>query len=168
MIKAGTGLAVGAADSAALDASLQAVERSGSDRADLALVFVTGDDALPRTHQALHAVRRVTGARAVLGCSGTGVLTERREAEGESAVAVLAVRCDRLVTTPFLFERQDDRGNLGVEVAEKIGGTVAEGGCVVVLPDARGCSPELLLSQLNDALGFLPLLGAVAAGAPMF
>ena len=168
MISVGSGLGFGvAADNAALEASLEAMTRSGADAADLALVFTSGD-VYPRARQVLHTVRRVTGARAVLGCSGTGVLTERREAEGESAVAVLAVRCDRLVTTPFLFERQDDRGNLGVEVAEKIGGTVAEGGCVVVLPDARGCSPELLLSQLNDALGWVPLLGAVAAGEPMF
>ena len=168
MISAGSGLGFGvAADNAALEASLEAMTRSGTDAADLAFVFASGD-VHPRAHQVLHTVRRVTGARAVLGCSGTGVLTERREAEGESAVAVLAVRCDRLVTTPFSFERQDDRADLGTELAEKIGGTVAEGGWVVVLPDARGCSPELLLSQLNDALGWVPLLGAVAAGAPMF
>jgi small ligand-binding sensory domain FIST len=168
VIAAGTGLAVGPADNAALEASLQAVERSGSDAIDLALVFVTGEDALPRTHQALHAVRRVTGARAVLGCSGAGVLTEQREAEGGPAVAVLALRCDRLVATPFLFEGQDERATLGTELAETIGGTVAEGGCVLVLPDARGFRPEPLFSQLGETLGFVPLLGAVAAGAPMF
>ena len=73
MIAAGTGLAVGGTvDNAALEASLQAVERSGTDRADLALVFVTGD-AHARAHEALHAVRRVTGAPVVLGCSGTGI-----------------------------------------------------------------------------------------------
>src|SRR5437867_3192655 len=168
-IQAGSGLAVGGtADNAALEASLQAVERSGSDAADLALVFVTGDDALPRMHQALHAVRRVTGARAVLGCSGAGVLTERREVEGEPAVAVLAVRCERLVATPFLFEQQGERPDLGIELAQRIGATVAEGGCVLMLPDAVGCNPAALLAQLHAALGFVPVLGAIAAGAPMF
>ena len=168
-IQAGSGLAVGGtADNAALEASLQAVERSGSDAADLALVFVTGDDALPRMHQALHAVRRVTGARAVLGCSGTGVLTERREVEGESAVAVLTIRCERLVATPFVFEGQGEREQLGAELSQRIGATVAEGGCALVLPDAMGCNPQALLSQLDETLGFVPVLGAVAAGAPMF
>ena len=82
MIAAGSGLAVdGAADNAALEASLEALGRSGTDRADLALVFVTGD-ALPRAHAALHAVRRVTGARAVLGCSGSGILTDRLDPAG--------------------------------------------------------------------------------------
>jgi small ligand-binding sensory domain FIST len=168
MLAAGTGLAVGgAADNAALEASLEAIERSGADRADLALVFVTGD-AHTRAHEALHAVRRVTGAPVVLGCSGTGILTERREVEGEMAVAVLAVRCERLVTTPFSFERQGERRDLGTELAQRIGSTVAEGGCALVLPDAMGCNPPALLTQLHDALGFVPVLGAVAAGAPMF
>src|SRR2546428_14079975 len=92
MIAAGSGLAVdGAADNAALEASLEALGRSGTDRADLALVFVTGD-ALPRAHEALHAVRRVTGARAVLGCSGSGILTDRREVEDPPAVPLPAGR----------------------------------------------------------------------------
>src|SRR5215813_5678826 len=168
MIAAGTGLAVGdAADNAALEASLEAIERSGATRADLALVFVTGD-AHARAHEALHAVRRVTGAPVVLGCSGTGILTERREVEGELAVAVLAVRCDRLVATPFSFERQGERPDLGTELGQRVGPTVAEGGCVLVLPDAMGCNPTALLAQLHDSLGFVPVLGAVAAGEPMF
>src|SRR3989442_2853287 len=168
MIAAGSGLAVGgAADSAALEASLDALGRSGTDRADLALVFVTGD-AYPRAHELLHAVRRVTGARAVLGCSAAGILTDRGEVEDEPAVAVLVVRCERLVATPFLFERQGERSDLGIELAQRIGGTVAEGGCALVFPDAMGCNPAALLGQLHEALGFVPVLGAVAAGAPMF
>jgi small ligand-binding sensory domain FIST len=168
MIAAGTGLAVGgAADNAALEASFEALERSGADHADLALVFVTGD-AHTRAHEALHAVRRVTGAPVVLGCSGTGILTERREVEDDLAVAVLAVRCERLVATPFSFERQGEQRDLGTELARRIGPTVAEGGCALVLPDAMGCNPQALLGQLHDALGFVPVLGAVAAGAPMF
>ena len=168
MIAAGTGIAVGgAADNAALEASLEALERSGTDRADLALVFVTGD-AHTRAHEALHAVRRVTGAPVVLGWSGTGILTERREVEDDLAVAVLAVRCERLVATPFSFERQGEQRDLGTELARRIGPTVAEGGCALVLPDAMGCNPPALLGRLHDALGFVPVLGAVAAGSPMF
>jgi small ligand-binding sensory domain FIST len=168
MVTAGTGLAVGGtADDAALEASLEAIARSGTDRADLALVFVTGD-AHSRAHEALHAVRRVTGAPIVLGCSGTGILTERREVEDGLAVAVLVVRGERLVATPFSFERQGERPDLGAELAQEVGPTVAEGGCVLVLPDAIGCNPPALLGKLGEALGLVPVLGAVAAGAPMF
>src|SRR2546428_570601 len=168
MVAAGSGLAVGGtADNAALEASLQALANSGADRADLALVFVTGD-AYGHAHALLHAVRRVTGAPVVLGCDGVGVWTEKREVEGESAVAVLVVRSERLVATPFLLEGQGERPDLGTELAERIGATVAEGGCVLVLPDAIGCNPPALLTQLHDALGFVPVLGALAAGEPMF
>ena len=171
MIAAGTGLAVaGEADNAvagaALEASLAAIEGSGTDHADLVLVFA--NEAYADAPDALHAIRRVTGARVVIGCSGTGILTERREVEGEAAIAVLAVRAESLVATPFAFERQGRRPELGRELAERIGPTVAEGGCVLVLPDARGCNPPALLGQLHDALGFVPVLGAVAAGGPMF
>src|SRR5262249_34339013 len=93
---------------------------------------------------------------------------DRREVEDEPAVAVLAVRSDRLVATPFLFERQGERPNLGTEGAQRIEGTVAEGGCGLVLPDAHGCNPAALLTQLHELLGFVPVLGGVAAGAPMF
>src|SRR5882672_2255301 len=168
MVAAGSGLAVGGtADNAALEASLQALANSGADRADLALVFVTGD-AYGHAHALLHAVRRVTGAPVVLGCVGVGVLTEQREVEGEPAVAVLVVRSERLVATPFLLEGQGERPELGTELAERIGATLAEGGCVLVLPDAIGCNPPALLTQLHDALGFVPVLGAIAAGEPMF
>jgi len=171
MIAAGTGLAVaGEADNAVaeatLEASLAAIERSGTDHADLALVFT--NDAYADAPDALHAIRRVTGARVVIGCSGTGILTERREVEDAAAIAVLVVRSESLVATPFAFERQVRRPELGRELAERIGPTVAEGGCALVLPDARGCNPPALLGQLHDALGFVPVLGAVAAGGPMF
>src|SRR5687768_16575806 len=144
MIAAGTGLAVGGtADHAAREASRHAIERSGTDRADLALVFATGA-AHARAAEVLDAVRRATDAPVVLGCSGTGILTERREVAGELAVAVLAVRSDRLLATPFAFERQGERPDLGTEIGQLVGPTVAEGGCVLVLPDAIGCNPAPL------------------------
>ncbi|MGH7303171.1 MAG: FIST signal transduction protein, partial [Candidatus Rokuibacteriota bacterium] len=61
-----------------------------------------------------------------------------------------------------------ERRELGAELGHRIGSTVAEGGCALVLPDAMGCDPPALLSRLHAALGFVPVLGAVAAGAPMF
>ena len=181
MIAAGSGLAVGgSADEAALEAALQALDRSQADHADLALVFATAD-AYARGHQLLHAIRRVTGARAVVGCSGVGVLTERMEFEAgasavpeptaavPSAVAVLLIRGEEIAVAPFLVEDQEGRGaEAAPEVAETIGATVAEGGCVLLLPDPVGLSPRTLLDGFHEALGFLPVLGAVAAGPPFF
>ena len=181
MIAAGSGLAVGGSpDEAALEAALQALDRSQADHADLALVFATSD-AYPRGHELLHAIRRVTGARAVIGCSGVGVLTERMEFESggargtspegppPSAVSVLVIRGEEMVVAPFLLENQAGRGaEAAAELAEKIGPTVAEGGCLLILPDPVGLQPQALLDGLHASLGFVPTLGAVAAGAPFF
>ena len=166
MLAAGSGLAVGGApDDAALEASLAALAASGAPHADLALVFVSSD-AGPRAHELLHAVRRTTGARVVLGCSGAGVLTELREVEQGPAVAVLVARDERLVVTPFLLAAQGPA--TGEEVAQRIGPTVAEGGCLLVLPDGLGLRPRALLDGLHEALGFVPVVGAVAAGESTF
>lgn len=169
MIAAGSGLAASPSpESAALDACLEAVGRSGCDRADVALVFATGE-ALDRAHELLHVVRRVTGARAVVGCSGTGVLTERGEVEGRAAVAVLTLAGEGLVATPALVETQGEIGGAaGSDLAERIAATVAEGGCLLVLPDPSGLEPRAMLGALADTLGFLPVVGAVAAGTPFF
>ena len=169
MIAAGSGLAASPPrESATLDACLEAIGKSGSDHADLALVFTTGE-ALEHAHELLHVVRRVTGARAVVGCSGTGVLTERGEIEGRPAVAVLTVTGEGLVATPALVETPGEiAGAAGSDLAERVARTVAEGGCALVLPDPRGLEPRAMLGALADALGFLPVVGAVAAGTPFF
>jgi small ligand-binding sensory domain FIST len=166
---AGSGLAVGLPPAdAALEASLAALAGAGADHADLALVFATGD-AYPHAHAMLYAVRRVTGARAVVGCSGGGVLTERREVEDEPAVAVLAVADPRLVVTPFLVEALADADAAGAEaLARQTGAGVAEGGCLLVLPDTEGLDPRALLAGLDEHIGGLPVVGGVAAGAPLF
>src|SRR5574337_1084806 len=171
MIAAGSGLAVsGSPDEAAIEASLQALDRGQADHADLALVSATAD-AYPRSHELLHAVRRVTGARAVVGCSGAGVLTERMEFElpSPAAVAVLMVRGEELVAAPFLLGDQASRAaEVALDVAEKVGPVVAEGGCLLILPDPVGLQPRALLAGLEERLGFVPVLGGVAAGTPFF
>ena len=169
MAAAGSGLSTlpGAAD-AALDASLAALAAAGCDHADVAFVFVTGD-AHAEAHALLHAVRRVTGARAVVGCSGAGVLTDQREVESETAVAVLAVRDDRLNAMPFLIDDLAAAGDdTGPRIARRVAETVFQGGCVMLMPDVRGLDARGLLGRLDDALGFVPVVGAVAAGMPLF
>ena len=170
MIAAGSGLATSArADDAAIKASIDAMTMSGAESAEFAFVF-TSADAQPLAHEVLHAVRRVTGARAVVGGSGTGVLTERGEAEGVPAVAVLAVSPGgRLLATPFSAsgrERLD--AEVAQEIADRAGATLAEGGSLLIVPDAMNLDPRALLRGLADELGPVPVLGGVAAGLPLF
>jgi small ligand-binding sensory domain FIST len=168
MTHAGTGIATGRLpDEAALDAAMQAMTAAGLERAEAAIVFTTGE-AEPAAHALLHAVRRVTGARTVVGASGTGVLTERGEVEQVPAVAVLVLGGESLLLRPALV-RQRERldAAAGAELAEQVGPAVAEGGTLFVLPDVN-LDPRALLSGLEDALGPVPVIGAVAAGSPPF
>jgi small ligand-binding sensory domain FIST len=159
---------------AGLEAALMAQEGVGLDHADACVVFATGD-AYPGAHGMLHAVRRATGARAVVGCSGAGVLTERGEyeagggAEGGAAVAVLALASEDVHVTPFLVDETEGLGCAAGTVAgarafEGTGGT----GLVVTLPDARGLEPRELLQGIQEAGGPMPVVGGVAAGTPFF
>src|SRR5947208_2018307 len=78
-----------------------------------------------------------------VAAGGAGVLAERREVEQGRAVAVLGARDERLGVTPFLRAAQGPA--TGEEVAQRIGPTVAEGGCLLVLPDGFGLRPRALL-----------------------
>jgi len=53
-------------------------------------------------------------------------------------------------------------------LAEQVGSAVAEGGCLLMLPDVAGLDPRALLGGLEERLGFVPVLGGVAAGMPLF
>jgi small ligand-binding sensory domain FIST len=169
MLRAGTGIATGTrADEAALDAALQAMAASGLPHADLALVFTSGE-AHARAHALLHAVRRVTGARTVVGASGAGVLTERGEVEQVPAVAVLvAGREGSLILRAALVgERERLDAGAGAELGRALGPALAEGGTLLLLPDVN-LDPRGLLDGIGEALGPVPVVGGVAAGAPPF
>jgi small ligand-binding sensory domain FIST len=145
-----------------MDASLTAMDRLGKDRAHLALVFTTPDGG--RVAEALlHTVRKVTGASVVVGCSGAGVLTGDGEIEARPGVAVLAVHAEECAMTPFCFSEGAE-----AELIDRVAPTVGSGGLLVLLPDARRLHPAALLGRLNQELPGVPVVGAVAAGAPMF
>jgi small ligand-binding sensory domain FIST len=175
MIRAGSGLAQHRDPvEAALEAALMAQERLGLDHAHTCVVFATAG-AYGVAHGMLHAVRRATGARGVVGCSGAGVLTERVEyevtqpAEDTAAVAVLAIASDELRITPFVVDETEGLGSAAGTVA---GARAFEGtqgvGLIVVLPDAKGLQPGEMLQGVRDAGGPMPIVGGVAAGSPIF
>lgn len=169
MIVAGSGLAVGQpAEAAALEASRAAMESSGLDRAELALVFVTAD-VYRQARELVGAVRRVTDAESVVGCSGAGVLTERGEAEEGPAVAVMVVRTGGTPIRPFLVAERDMLdSDAGAEILRRTGFVGAEDGCLVLLPDAANLSPDDLLLGLSARLDPVAVVGGVAAGMPVF
>lgn len=85
---AGSGLsAIAAPVRAGIEATRAAIE--GLPGCDLALVFASGAPAAEPALLAA-AVQEISGATALVGCSGAGVLTEAGEVEGDG-VAVLAL-----------------------------------------------------------------------------
>ena len=173
MIRAGSGFGR-ARDpvDAGLDAALAAQERSGADYADLCVVFATSA-AYGQAPQMLNAIHRATGARAVVGLSGAGVLTERGEHEdsgdGETACAVLVVKTDALRLLPFLV---DETGGLSGAAGTVAGGRVLEAdmdeALVAILPDAVELAPDEVLAGLTEIASRVQIVGGVGAGKPVF
>jgi small ligand-binding sensory domain FIST len=175
--RAGSGLSVsGDPVEATLEASLTAMERLGTDRADLAVVF-TSPSAFPSAHELLHAVRRVTGAPAVVGASGVGVLTDQMEVESieapgspdprQAAVAVLAVQSDGHRFAPFLVDETEGLGTAAGRVAAARLAE-ADASVLIALPDPMGLDPGRLLAALAEGGRSVPVLGGVASGLPLF
>jgi small ligand-binding sensory domain FIST len=173
VIRAGSGFGL-ARDpvDAGLDAALAAQERSGADYADLCIVFTTSG-AHAQAPQMLNAIHRATGARAVVGVSGAGVLTERGEHEdagdGETACAVLVVKTDALRLLPFLV---DETGGLSGAAGTVAGGRVLEArmdeALVAILPDAAELAPGEVLGGLTEIASRVRVVGGVGAGSPVF
>jgi small ligand-binding sensory domain FIST len=175
MILAGSGITVSQDPvEAAIEAALTAQDRCGVDSADFCFVFMT-----PPAHAAaakmLHAILRITGAQAIVGCGGAGVLTERMEVEaaaapeGAVAVAVLAVKTDEHRASGFLTDETDGLGvPAGTVTAGKAFHTAGNGGITFVLPDPVELEPMGFLQGFREAGGTIPVLGAVAAGTPAF
>jgi len=88
--------------------------------------------------------------------------SDRAPRSGQRAVAVLVVRCEQLVATPFSF----GAGRARISEWSSASGRLdrrRRAGCALVLPDALGCNPAALLAQLHEALASCPVL-AVAGG----
>jgi small ligand-binding sensory domain FIST len=167
---AGTGLVTGKrADEAATEAARTSIARSGLAGADLALVFVTAD-TYPHVGEVLERVRRVTGARHVLGCSGAGVLTESGEAEAGPAVAVMVLGGqDRRELTPFVVSDRDMLdGDAGAEIRARVGPDVHDRGALIVLPDPVTLEPGQFLLGFGARLDPAPIFGGLAGGTPAF
>src|SRR5205807_737601 len=114
------------------------------------LVFATAD-AYRQGGELLGAVRAVTGAGSIVGCSGAGVLTERGEAEGVTAVAVMVVATGGApAIRPFLLPGADALGaDAGAELSRCTGMAGSEDGCLLILPDPTTLSPDDFLFGLG-------------------
>ena len=162
MARFGDGLAVGpdllhAAESAVE----QAVTSLDPTPPDLLCVFVCGDDPEHVEQAGLHA-SEVSQARTTLGCSATGVIGGGRGVEMTSAVSAFAAVLPDARITPFHLETVRGADALIVTGMPERRDDDAVG---VLLADPYSFPVDAFVQRSNQALGDLPLIGGVAAGA---
>ncbi|MCH7914309.1 MAG: hypothetical protein IH856_14925, partial [Deltaproteobacteria bacterium] len=161
MIKVGSGQSSNPSTSQAVqEATGQAMSRAGLNQADLILVFFTVDH-LPNRKELTLGLRQISKTDQIVGCSGSGVLTEEGEIEGKPGLAVLALASDRIKTHPFLFQPLRDRDRqVGEEIAQTIRGKSDRNSLLALFVDAYNGSPDRILQEVGEPFGFLPIVGA--------
>jgi small ligand-binding sensory domain FIST len=151
---------------AAAEAADQAIRRSGATRSDLTLLFATASHA-PRYEELVRLVRDVTRSRALVGCSGLGIMTTAAEVEASPGVAVMVVAGDDLQVAPFLVQglRVDPR-EAGREIGRQVRGAVQTGSMMMLFPDTFPLSAESFFEGIDEEAGHIPIIGGSAAGDP--
>lgn len=143
------------------EAARAAVEAAGVDRADWGLVFATTPHR-PQYASMLRSVQVRLGTGLLAGCSARGVLTGSQEIEDGPAVAVLAVRSDRLVGTTMLAPIGSEGGRTAAaEVGRQVAGRA---GLLVLLPDPGAMRQDELLKEISRATPGVDAVGAVSSG----
>jgi small ligand-binding sensory domain FIST len=147
------------------EAARLALQQAGVERADWALLFATTTAHRPHFADLLSSVQESLGTQTLSGCSAFGVLTGHEEAEGEAAVAVLAVRSTSLTAEPLIGPAGDDRG---IAAAREIGRRVADrGGLLLLMPDPFSLRPDAIVDAIDRAAPGIPAIGAAASSDPM-
>ena len=164
MLHAGVGLSTHKnTQQAGSEAAATALSRSGSDTADLALVFATTEHGA-NYGLLLRTVRETARATHVVGCSAGGVLTSDGEIERAPGVAVLTVRADTFSAERFFVPQLRGRGReAGTEVAARVQPHLGVDNLLVVLPDTYNFNPAAFFAGLSESAPDLPVVGGGAS-----
>ena len=147
----------------ALTAALaQTTLPKSGDGVDLALLFAS-QDYLENFPQLLSEVRRLTGARVLIGCSGQGVIGPTREIEHGPALALqlFSLPGVELRTSKVTQVNLSDSDKLRVEL-QSMGGVNAW----LLFADPFTLDSEALLQLFSTLFPGVPLVGGLASGHP--
>jgi small ligand-binding sensory domain FIST len=159
MLRAGVGQSSNpTTERAAEEAARAAMDRAGVAAADLVLVFFTVEH-LPSWQKLVAALRRIARTDEIVGSSGAGVLAIDGEIEGGAGVAVLVLASDEARARSFVCHPLRGREiEAGAEIARSL--DAGEESLLVAFPDSYNVEPRALLRGLEEAAGFVPLVGA--------
>jgi small ligand-binding sensory domain FIST len=128
------------------------------------MVFITSPHR-PHFASMLAEIQKTLDTDFIAGCSASGVLTGTEEVEGRPAVAVLAVRSDRLGgSTLFAPLGGDEPGGAARDLARQM--RERRGGLMVLLPDPFAARPDDLLQEIGRSAPECEAIGAAASGDP--
>jgi len=145
------------------EAAATALTRSGSDTADLALVFATTEHGA-NYGLLLRTVQETARATHVVGCSAGGVLTSDGEIERAPGVAVLTVRADTFAAERFFVPQLRGRGReTGKEVAARVRPHLGADNLLIVLPDTYNFNPDAFFAGLSESAPDVPVVGGGAS-----
>lgn len=130
---------------------------------DIVFVFATPHHLKALADQ-LPAIQQRLDAPTLIGCTGGGVIGDRREIEHRSAFAILTASMPGVSVTPFHIE-QTEVEDLSADYWQgQLGIANDDEPAFVLLPDPFTIDAQKLLDSLNTTYPLRPVLGGLASG----
>lgn len=163
---AAAGLLEGAFDEGALRERVEQARAGLVDgRADLALVFVAAP-LMPHAADIIEIVQVHARARILMGCSGSGVISNAREVENGAAISFALLRAPGAEFTARHFTAADIEAANGPRWWHARSGVDPEStGGWLVLADPFSLDAEAWLQEWNEAYPGVTTVGGLAGGA---
>jgi len=118
--------------------------------------------AFPRL---LHLIQERFATHTLLGCTGGGVIGDRREVENQPALALMVAHLPGVNITSFHIEQPDLEESWSETYWQnRLGVTPEDEPTFVLLPDPFMINPQQLLEVFNGAYPQRPVLGGLASG----
>jgi small ligand-binding sensory domain FIST len=158
-------LSIESATSTALAQACDAALGQLDGPADLALVFVSPQHG-PEFGPLLAEIRRRTGARCLLGCTGEAIVGPGREIEEQPALSIWLARLPGVTIQPLRLEFQrTPEGGSFVGWPDDLPATWPKGSTLLALGEPFSFPADALLERLGEDQPGIPVLGGMASGA---
>lgn len=164
MIHAGTGYSENTSlEKAVLEAAAQALDQAGIAEADHLILFATLKESAKGTG-ILKKLKSFTGARAIVGGSAFGILTEKTEIEQRAGVALMALKGRQEAFFPFLVPHlQENNFRAGRLLTGLMREAEFDPSLTMIFPDAFSFQHGPFLDGFESEREFTPLIGGCAS-----
>jgi small ligand-binding sensory domain FIST len=149
---------------AAIDATFETLATQAPDMSShVAFVFATPHH-LKALADALPEIQKRLDVPTLIGCTGGGVIGDRREIEHRPAFSILTASLPDVSIKPFHIEQSDMETLSERYWQEHLALSGEEQPTFVLFPDPYSIDAQKLLDSLNTAYPLQPVLGGLASG----